>query len=192
MRKLPADQLGSMLESYRPWCRIYLRQALQGSIGRRVDESDIIQATWMDVLRKIDQFQGGTEAEFFAWLRTSLTNNLKNTLRDHQAAKRDIRREFELNRGMDTATLYWVEPTANNDSPSDHAIKGENALALASALEKLPPNQRLAIELRHLQGLKLQVVCDVMEKTPDAVVALIRRGMQTLTSTLPPTTFSVK
>lgn len=189
MHESEANELGKRLELYRPWCRVFVRQTLHGGIGRRIDESDIIQRTWVDVLTKIDQFRGSTEQEFFGWVRTCLSNNLKNAMRDQMAAKRDIRREQSFCE-MDTATLAWFEPQADVESPSGHAIRGENALALAAALEALSDGQREAIELRHLRGLKLVEVAEEMGKSPDAVVGLIRRGMDTLTKTIPRTTLS--
>lgn len=178
------ESLAERLESYRPWCRVFVRQSLFGAVGRRLDESDVIQSTWVEVLRKADQFRGSTEAEFFGWLRTCLQNNLRNAVREHTAAKRDVRREQDFAIEMDSATLHWFEPQAPGESPSDHAIEGERALALAKGLETLPDSQRQAIELRHLNGLPLSEVAATMEKTPDAVVSLMRRGIKTLNARL--------
>lgn len=172
------------LESYRPWCRVFVRKALYGQIGKRIDESDVIQSTWLDILRNFEQFRGTTENEFFAWLKTCLENNVKNVLRDNMAGKRDFRREQEFSITDDSATLLWIDPVAADGTASDHAVEGENALALSAALESLPENQRRAIELRHLQGLKLSEVAEQMEKTADAVVGLMRRGMHRLNETL--------
>ena len=103
---LAAKDLGAILESYRPWCRVFVRQSLFGAVGKRIDESDVIQSTWVDVLRKADQFRGSTEAEFFGWLKVCLQNNLKNAVREHTAAKRDVRREQSFAIEMDSATLH--------------------------------------------------------------------------------------
>lgn len=187
---LSGEDLGRVLESYRPWCRVFVRQALFAQVGRRVDESDVIQSTWLDIVRKIDQFQGRTEAEFFGWIRTCLQNNVKNVIRDNLAAKRDVRRENAISMEMESASLHWFQPVASTESPSDHFIRGENALALSKALEELPEQQRIAVELRHLAGLKLSEVAEEMGKTADAAMALIRRGVKALNAKLPTTTFS--
>ena len=157
---------------------------LYGEIGKRVDESDVIQATWLDAVRKLEQFNGSTEGEFFAWLKRILENNLKNVIRDNLAGKRDVRREKDFQSDMDSASLHWWEPVAQGSSPSNRMIKGESALKLAAAIDLLPGSQRTAIELRHLQGMKLSEVCKEMEKSADAVVSLIRRGMLSLKKTL--------
>lgn len=157
---------------------------LYAKLGRRIDESDVIQTAWLEAYRKLDQFNGTSEAEFFGWLKKILENNLKNVIRDNMAEKRDFRKEQEYAIDMESASIHWQEPAAPGSSPSNRMIKGESALALASAIESLPENQRLAIELRHIQGLKLSQVCEDMGKTPDSVVSLIRRGMTRLSELL--------
>jgi RNA polymerase sigma-70 factor (ECF subfamily) len=154
-----------------------VRKLLYSKLGRRIDESDVIQSAWLEAFRKLEQFKGKTEAEFFAWLKTILDNNLKNVIRDNMADKRDFRKEHEFAVEMESASIRWVEPVAAGSSPSNRLIQGESALELAAAIEKLPENQRVAIELRHLQGMKLSAVCAEMKKSPDSVVSLIRRGM---------------
>ena len=105
---------------------------------------------------------------------------MKNAVRDNMAELRDIRVENDFAMDADTATLQWWEPVAVGSTPSGRLIEGERAIQLANAMESLPDNQRIAIELRHLNGMKLSEVGEEMGKTPDAVVSLIRRGMQTL------------
>jgi RNA polymerase sigma-70 factor (ECF subfamily) len=181
---IDTESLGQHLANYRPWCRLHVRKLLYRQLGRRIDESDVIQSAWMEAFRKLDQFRGESEAEFFGWLKKILDNNLKNVIRDNMADKRDFRKEHELGAPMESASIQWFEPVAPGSSPSNRVIKGESALELASAMETLPENQRVAIELRHLQRLKLSEVCGEMGKTPDAVMSLIRRGMIKLSETL--------
>lgn len=178
------SNVGELLESYRPWCRVFVRQKLFSQLGKRLDESDVIQMAWVDVIRNLDQFKGKSEAEFFGWLRKILDNKLKNAIRDNMSDKRDFRNEKDFAIPTDSVSLNWWEPIAPDSTPSNRAINGESALRLAQAIESLPENQRTAVELRHLQGLKLKDVCTAMDKTSDAVVSLLRRGMQKLESTL--------
>lgn len=186
-RLFSPEALGEVLEQYRPWCRVYVRQSLFGILGRREDASDIIQSAWLDVAQKLSQFRGTTEKEFFGWLRTILDNNIKNAMRRHTADKRDIRREQDAYARVpnaDSATIHWCEPEAASSSPSQQLVQGEEALKLARALDSLPEAQRIAVELRHLQGMKLREVCAEMQRSPDAVVSLIRRAMEKLSQIL--------
>lgn len=183
------SNVGELLENYRPWCRVFVRQSLFRQLGRRLDESDVIQSAWVDVIRKLDTFKGKTEPEFFGWLKKILENNLKNVIRDNMADKRDFRVEQDFAIQLDSVSLNWWEPVAPGSTPSNRMLKGESALRLAEAIESLPESQRTAVELRYLQGMKLKEVCDAMDKTSDAVVSLLRRGLKKLSVTLAESTF---
>ena len=178
------EKLGQLLESYRSWSRVFVRKQLHGNFSQRFDESDVIQNAWLNVVRKLDQFHGSTEQEFFCWLRTILENNLKNVYRENMAEMRDVRKELNFNQTEDSASIEWIVPVADDSTPSNRLIRGERALELAKAIEELPEMQRTAIELRHLQGKKLSSVAAEMEKTPDAVVSLLRRAMLNLNKLL--------
>ncbi len=166
--------LNQLLEKYRPWCKLYLSQRLFSQLGKRLDDSDVIQAAWIQLVANQAQFRGTTESEFFAWMKKILDNKLKNILREETAQRRDFRREHNES---DTATLSWWEPTSRASSPSERIIQGEQVVSLAKAIEQLPKMQRQAIELRHLMGKGLAEVSSEMSKSPDAVVSLLRRGI---------------
>lgn len=183
-QRFSSEEIGQLLESYRPWSRIFVRQHLRGKLRQRVDESDVIQNAWLNVVRKLDQFRGTTEHEFFAWLRSILQNNLKNVFRENMADMRDIRKELNVDHGEESASIQWMMPVAGDSTPSNRLIRGERALQLAKALESLPEMQRRAIELRHLEAQKLSAVAVEMQKSADAVVSLLRRGMLTLSKLL--------
>jgi RNA polymerase sigma-70 factor (ECF subfamily) len=51
---------------------------------------------------------------------------------------------------------------------------------LAQAVEALPEDQRLAVQMRHLDGASVAAIAEAMDKTPAAVAGLLRRGMQAL------------
>jgi len=60
------------------------------------------------------------------------------------------------------------------------AERNEQLLALASALDRLSPDQRTAVELRHLRGGSLEEVARQMDRSKPAVAKLLLRGMQRL------------
>ncbi len=51
---------------------------------------------------------------------------------------------------------------------------------IADALAQLTPDQRQAIQLSRIDGLKIREIAERMEKTPDAVQQLIARGLRSL------------
>ena len=65
-------------------------------------------------------------------------------------------------------------------TPSDCAIANEQLVSLATALMKLPTDQRKAVELHHLQGLRSAEVAKRLNRTEVAVAGLLRRGLKQL------------
>jgi len=173
--------LNQLLSHYRPFLRLIAEQSLGASVKRREDASDIVQQTLTEAAAGIGRFTGHTELEFTAWVRQILKRNVINAARDHQAAKRDFRRETYLDGEADgSAIISWHIPTSGSTSPSLKLIKAESALNLATAMEKLPADQCTAVTLRHLSGLSLAEMAVAMNKTPAAVAGLLRRGISQL------------
>lgn len=173
--------LNQLLSHYRPFLRLIAEQSLGASVKRREDASDIVQQTLTEAAAWIGRFTGHTELEFTAWVRQILKRNVINAARDHQAAKRDFRRETYLDGEADgSAIISWHIPTSGSTSPSLKLIKAESALNLATAMEKLPADQCTAVTLRHLSGLSLAEMAVAMNKTPAAVAGLLRRGISQL------------
>jgi RNA polymerase sigma-70 factor (ECF subfamily) len=60
----------------------------------------------------------------------------------------------------------------------------ESADELRRALVDLPPTQRMAFLLRHLEGFSYSEIAEAMDISPKAVDSLLQRGRQTLTTRL--------
>src|ERR1044072_9287803 len=109
-----ADRL---LESYRPLLRLIAQQMVGPGLQRREDASDIVQRTVLEAYAALEQFHGGSEAEFSAWLKQILRRNVTNLVRDNRAAKRDVRREQYLDAAEGTVSVTWMQPAGRGTSP---------------------------------------------------------------------------
>jgi RNA polymerase sigma-70 factor (subfamily 1) len=175
-----------LLQRYRPYLRVICSLQLPQLCQSREDASDIVQHTLIDAMRGLPEFRGETEEEFEAWTARLLERNVLQTIRRHTAAKRDIRRE-EMNWiSTDSAQLIWHSMATGAISPESIIFRGEAALDLAQALERLPEDQRLAVELRYLGQKPLKTIAEYMGKSTGAVAGLIRRGVESLRELLPP------
>jgi RNA polymerase sigma-70 factor (ECF subfamily) len=65
-------------------------------------------------------------------------------------------------------------------TPSDRAIRNEQLVRLAQALMRLPEDQRLAVELHHLQAMSLADIAACMGRSRDAIAGLVFRGLKNL------------
>jgi RNA polymerase sigma-70 factor, ECF subfamily len=170
---------------YRPYLRVTCALRLPRLCQRREDESDIVQQTLMDAMRGLADFRGETEAEFEAWMAKLLERNILQSVRRNTADMRDVRREAVDWSPADSAQLVWHSLAGEGSSPEESVFRGEAALELAQALESLPDDQRLAVELRYLGQQPLKRIAEYMSKSTGAVAGLIRRGIERLRDELP-------
>ena len=77
-----------------------------------------MQRTVLEAYAAFEQFQGGSEAEFSAWLKQILRRNVTNLVRDNRAAKRDVRREQYLDAAEASCSVTWMQPAGRGTSPS--------------------------------------------------------------------------
>src|SRR5579871_1549044 len=145
----------------------------------------MVQETLLQAHEKFSQFLGRTEAEVAAWLRTILENTLAMAARRFQASARDVAREQSLQAALrETRTLRLTHLAATLPGPDEQALRQEQLLHLAKALEQLPCDQRRAIQLHHLEGQSLAAAAREMHRSKQAVVGLLFRGLRRLRSLL--------
>jgi RNA polymerase sigma-70 factor (ECF subfamily) len=174
-----------LLALYRPYLRLAAGRRLPRVVQKRVDASDIAQQTLLDAVRGLDDFRGRTEPEFTAWMMKLLERNLLQSLRNHTLGKRDVRLEQNWTDDSGSAQMIWHSLAGSGSSPESRVLHGETALQLAGALERLPSDQRTAVELRYIAHKSLQEIAHEMERTVGSVAGLIRRGVESMQTYLP-------
>jgi RNA polymerase sigma-70 factor (ECF subfamily) len=176
----------ALLARYRPYLRVVCALRLPQLCQKREDASDIVQLAMIDAAGALPDFRGGSEGEFEAWILQVLERNILQSLRRHTSAKRDVRREAGDGATSDAGQFIWHSIGDNGSTPTFSVIRGEAALRLAAALEQLPADQKLAVELRYLGQYQLKQIAEYMDKSTGAVAGLIRRGVDALRQLLPP------
>jgi RNA polymerase sigma-70 factor, ECF subfamily len=175
------DDRAGLLESYRDYLRLLARLELHPRLRARLDPSDIVQQTLLQAHQALDQFRGEGDSALAAWLRQILARNLAMALRDHARAKRDVRREKDLQAALDRSSARlesWL--AADQTSPSLKAERNEQLLRMANALAALPSDQRDAVTLHFLNGLSLAEVGTRLGRSQAAAVGLIQRGLKAM------------
>jgi RNA polymerase sigma-70 factor (ECF subfamily) len=169
-----SDALGQLLEQHRPYLRMLAQRMLDARVTPRIDASDVVQQTCLSVYRKIADFQGD-QTQFLAWLRQIHERNIQNAYRDHvQLQKRSVQREQTVDQ-----TAWSVSQLAPSltSSPSQRLMMDERSVQLAAAIDQLTDEQATAIRLKFLEGCPVREVAHRMDRSVDAVGALIRRGL---------------
>jgi RNA polymerase sigma-70 factor (ECF subfamily) len=141
--------------------------------GRELAE-DVVQETWLAVLRGIHRFEGR------AALRTWIFRILVNTARTHGAREArtipfsafsspDERWEGAVpgDRFLRPDHPHWPghwnqPPQAWSTDPETRYISNETMEVIRSALEKLSPNQRAVVALRDVLGCDADEVSSVL------------------------------
>jgi RNA polymerase sigma-70 factor (ECF subfamily) len=172
---------GRPVEQYREYLVLLARLQIDPRLRNKVDASDIVQETLLRAHEKKEQFRGQTDGEMAAWLRQILANNLRQALRKYGRQRRDAALERSLQATMDASSARLEAWLASDTSgPGKKAERNEQLAGLARALAQLPDDQRMALELRHLQGEPVAEICRLMERSEPAVAGLLRRGLQRL------------
>ena len=169
------------LERYRDYLLVLARVQMSPLLQGKLDPSDIVQETLLKAHEKKPHFCGTSAMELTTWLRRILTNTMIDACRRFAGQGRNAGREVSLEAvEQSSARLEALLADNPSTSPSQQGMHDEQLLRLAAALGQLPDDQRLAVELHHLQGYKLELIAERMERTKQAVGGLLRRGMRRL------------
>jgi RNA polymerase sigma-70 factor (ECF subfamily) len=171
--------VGQPLERYRAYLGLLARAQFPAPLRGQLDSSDIVQQALLRAHSKRQQFRGHSEQEYRAWLRAILARLLADVARRCSPGRGGQARSLERSLQESSQRLEgWL--AADESSPSQGLIRKERLLELAEAMDRLPEDQRTALELRYLQGLSLAETCRRMGRSTPSVANLLYRGLKAL------------
>ena len=174
------EALGQVLATFRGYLLLVANRELDGELRAKGGASDLVQETFLEAQRDFARFHGNSEAELRAWLRRLLLNNVANFTRQYRdRAKREVAREVPLEAGG-SSHERGAGLAADTTSPSGQAIAREQAKALEQAMERLPPDYRQVLALRHEQKLTFAQIGEQMQRTANAARMLWLRAVERL------------
>jgi len=143
-----------------------------GMIQDREEAGDITQEVFIEVFRSVSAFRG--ESRLSTWVyRIAIRKSL-----DHIKSKKRKKRfgmMIRLGFGQDDA-----HEVSDFHHPGIALENKESAALLFKAIDGLPENQRTAIVLAKIEGLKQDEVAGIMKLSVGAVESLLSRAKQKL------------
>jgi RNA polymerase sigma-70 factor (ECF subfamily) len=181
-----AAAVGQLLEGYRSYLALLARLQISRRLQGKVDAADLVQETFLEAHRHLARFRGTTEAELASWLRQILATQVAHLVRRYCGSqRRNVLLERELALELEKSSHVLDHGLlAKDSSPSQRAQRREQALLLAEALERLPPDYREVLILRHLEGLTFPQVAQRLGRSVDSVDKLWIRALDRLRRTL--------
>lgn len=175
------------LDRFRTYLHFLARTHLFNVVRGKVDPSDIVQETFLQAHRHLDDFQGRTSGELVNWLRQILARNLRLVARHYAYEKRDIKREVSVENELnDSSNRLLALLPGNEPPPPDQFIYQERLLELAESIEKLPDAQRTAVVMHYWQKRPLKEISAELNRTPEAVAGLLYRALKAIRENLRP------
>lgn len=170
-KKGDSSAVAELFEQYRVRLRRMIEIRLDHRLTGRVDPSDVLQETYIDLHNLIHEFQEG-ELPFFLWLRMKVGHRLTHVHRYHLGAqKRSAMREVSLlNRPMPAASSVSLASQLMGDltSVSNAAMRTEARLRLQEALNKMDEIDREVLVLRHFEELSNVETAQVLDISQNA------------------------
>jgi RNA polymerase sigma-70 factor, ECF subfamily len=157
-------------------------------VPNRAVAEEVVQETWLAVLRGIDRFEG--RSSFKTWLFRILVNRARTTgSKERRSVPVDL--ASELGSGPTVAAArfgvdgHWTAPPASWSDDVDRRLDAEApARALRAGLASLPPLQGRVVHLRDVVGLSSAEVCTLLEISEGNQRVLLHRGRSRLRSRL--------
>ncbi len=142
-----------------------VRALCAATLGGPGEAEDAAQEAFLKAHRALGRFTG--EASFATWLHRIAVNHCLDVLR---AAGRRRSDSLEALLEADSAALG----RALSEPSSAQALEDRDTVE--RLLSRLPPEQRLALTLRELEGLTYEEIAAAMTCSLDSVKARIRRA----------------
>lgn len=155
--------------------------ALIAFFGRRLSREialDLTQETFLRAYRNFDTFRG--ESSRRTWLLRIANNVERMYLRDSMAAKRNAPL-VPLEEAGESVESTLV---AKDKNQLAEALEAESAQRLNEAIRRLPPRERLAIQLFYLEGLSVAEVAKRCDVYPSTIKSQLQSGKRRLRAIL--------
>ena len=158
--------LWELFSRYRVRLKRMVHLRLSRRLQGRVDDSDVLQESFLDISRRLKEYVANPQLPFFLWLRHMTGLKLAEVHRRHLGTQlRDADREVSLHRGglpeADSVSLA-AQLLGKLTTPSQAAIKAETRIYVQEALNSMDAIDREVLALKHFEQLSISEIAQVL------------------------------
>lgn len=128
------------------------------------NSDDVVQDSWLSVVRNLKHFQGRSSLK--TWLLRITANFAKNRYKQNrrEVLLEDLPRSTGIPNGFSLNQESWLAPPNawHSDTPEALLFEGELCQCLEKTLMSLPTLQRQVLLMCDRQGMELQEICEVL------------------------------
>jgi RNA polymerase sigma-70 factor, ECF subfamily len=146
-------------------------------VGSQASAEDVVQETWIAVLRGVDRFEG--RSSFKTWLFRILVNRARTLgVKEHRTVPVD---PLTSDRSVSSSRFdqggHWSEPPVPFTDAIDDGIVNEPIVRLVhESIARLPEAARAVVTLRDVQGLSTAEVAELLGLTEANVRVILHRS----------------
>lgn len=165
---------------------------IMGGLGTESDVEEAIQDLWMSIWEGVEEFSP-TRASFRAWINMKAKyialDYRRKLLRDfipgalNASGSRENEQTTLIPRVQSLEGLEAILPTPSCNVERTVETRLDVRM-LFEAMMPLPPKERIAFNLRHLEGLTIKEIAQQMNLTPKAVEGYLYRARRVLRENL--------
>lgn len=152
-----AEALEVVFEGHRQRLRRMVQLRISPVLRGRIDASDVVQESFLEAWRRLDEYLEKPSLPFFLWLRFLARQKLFALHRKHAGVRaRDPRREVALYHGTipeASSEALASQLLGHLPSPSEALERAELQMQLQEGLDALDPEEREILALRHFEQL---------------------------------------
>ncbi len=158
------DSFDRLFARHRGALEEMIDRRLDARLRARLDASDVVQDAQLEAYRRLPDFLRRRPMPFRLWVWKTAYERLLNLRRDHAAARRSVGREAPL--PEQSSLLLARRLFVGSPSPSEEAVRREQAQQVRRALDRLADADREVLLLRYLDGLSNEEAAQVLEVNP--------------------------
>jgi RNA polymerase sigma-70 factor, ECF subfamily len=179
VRQGDGSALGALWDVYRPRLKRMVQLRLDSRLVARVDDSDVLQETFLDAQRQLQAYLREPKTAFYVWLRRLAAERLANIHRQHLGAEcRTVRREVSM--PEDSSLLLARQLISGTSTPSQRQRQEDLAQRMQRAIKRLPPDDREIILMRHFEEMPNGEVAEALGLSDSAATMRYGRALKRL------------